>query len=196
MLLAALLRLWLRSLRIQGPASLPERGILALWHEDLPACMAAFARRRIAVLISLSRDGALAASLCQGLGYRVVRGSSTRGGLGGLKALARCLSGRALEDSSGAALAGMALDGPRGPRGVAKEGTLWLAHFTGTPIYPIRVRAHRFFRAASWDRTIIPLPFSRVEVALGEACFPASSEELSLAMAGAKISLPLAAAES
>src|SRR4051812_48569665 len=89
--LAKVLRLWLRSLRIHGPRSLPRHGVLALWHEDLPACMAAFADADIHVLVSKSRDGELAARLCTALGYRVHRGSSTRGSLPGLKALARAL---------------------------------------------------------------------------------------------------------
>lgn len=158
------LRLWLRSLRVRGPAEIPARAVLVLWHEDLPACMRAFADLGVHVLISRSRDGSLAAALCESLGYRVHRGSSSRGGLAGLKALARALGGEA--DAGNRVLAGMALDGPRGPRRVPKEGAAWLARQEDLPIYSIHVAARHALRLKTWDRTIIPLPFSRVDVSL------------------------------
>jgi lysophospholipid acyltransferase (LPLAT)-like uncharacterized protein len=173
------LRLWLRSLRIRGPGAVPERGILMLWHEDLPACMRAFARLGVHVLISRSRDGDLAAALCRSLDYNVHRGSSTRGSLAGMKALAR-----GLESDGGAfeGLAGMALDGPRGPRREPKGGTLWLARHSGLPVFPIRVHARNAIRLGTWDRAVLPLPFSRVDVSLGPPSFPESLADLAMIM--------------
>lgn len=177
-LLLSLLWLWMRSLRIRGPGALPESGIFALWHEDLPACMPAFAHRGVHVLISQSRDGGLAAALCRGLGYHVHRGSSTRGSLSGMKALARGLQSG--EDFAG--FAGMALDGPRGPRREPKGGALWLARHCGLPVFPIRVRARKALRLNTWDRAVLPLPFSRVDVSLGPPFFPESLADLATMM--------------
>lgn len=177
-LLLALGRLWMRTWRLQwsGGSALPERGILVLWHEHLPACIPAFARRRISVLVSRSADGGLAAEACRRLGYRVYRGSGTRGALSGLKALARGMG------EAGGGLAGMALDGPRGPRREPKPGSLWLAEAAGVPLFPIAVRAGFALRLKTWDRCLLPLPFARVTVQVGPACHPADPDALRRAM--------------
>jgi lysophospholipid acyltransferase (LPLAT)-like uncharacterized protein len=178
-LLLSLVRIWMGTWRLRwtpGPA-LPEQGVLVLWHEHLPACIPAFARRRIRVLVSRSGDGSLAAEACRRLGYRVHRGSDTAGALAGMKALAR-----GLRDGGG--LAGMALDGPRGPRRVAKPGTLWLAGAAGAAVLPIAVKASWALRLKTWDRCLLPLPFSRVEIRVGEPCRPADAKSLIAAMEG------------
>lgn len=176
-LLLSLGRLWMRSWRLRWPSGepLPEKGVLVLWHEHLPACIPAFARKRIGVLISRSADGSLAAEACGRLGYRVFRGSTSQGGLSGMKALAR-----GLHEHGG--LAGMALDGPRGPRRTPRAGSLWLAGHACIPVFPIAVRAAWALRLRTWDRCLLPLPFSKVEVKVGAACHPASLEEMRSAM--------------
>ncbi len=178
-LLLLLGRLWLRSLRLHwvDGDSLPPAGVIVLWHEHLPICMRAFAGRGIHVLISKSADGEWAARACAAMGYRVHRGSSSRGPLEGMRALARSLE-------QGPALIGMALDGPRGPRRLPKPGSLWLAGFADVPLIPVRVEAQRAFRLGSWDRTLIPLPFSRVLIRLGPPIRSGSPQELAEAMEG------------
>jgi lysophospholipid acyltransferase (LPLAT)-like uncharacterized protein len=184
-LLLGLARLWLGSLRLRWPegSALPENAVIVLWHEHLPVCMQAFAGRGIHVLISKSRDGEWAARACLALGYRVHRGSSSAGAdgkaFGGLRALARAGRG-------GKVRIGMALDGPRGPRRVPKPGSLWLARLLQAPIVPVAIEAKRAFRLGSWDRALIPLPFSRVEVRLGKAVQPRSLEEIEEAMGEAE----------
>ena len=179
-LLLALGCLWLRTLRVRwtggDPDALPARAVIVLWHEHLPVCIRAFSRRGIDVLISRSDDGEWAAEACRRFGYRVHRGSSSRGASGGMRALARGLE-------TGCGLAGMALDGPRGPRRSAKPGALWLASLAGAPILPVWVHAPCSFRLGTWDRSLIPLPFSRVEVSLGEPLTPRNAGELAAAMA-------------
>jgi lysophospholipid acyltransferase (LPLAT)-like uncharacterized protein len=127
------------------------------------------------VLISKSADGEWAARACIRFGYRVHRGSSSKGSLGSLKSLARALE-------TGPTLVGMALDGPRGPRRQAKPGSLWLARTAGVPVLPAFVVPSRAFRLGSWDRSLIPLPFTSVEVRLGEAFHPETLEEIEEAM--------------
>ncbi len=182
-LILSLARLWMRTWRLRGPGPsvLPERGVLALWHEHLPACIPAFARRRIGarrigVLVSRSADGGLAAEACRRLGYRVFRGSGTRGALSGLRALARGMG------EAGGGLAGMALDGPRGPRRLPKPGSLWLAETAGVPVFPVAVKADFALRLKTWDRCLLPLPFAKVVVRVGPACRPADPEALRRAM--------------
>lgn len=172
-LILSLARLWMSTWRLRWHSSPPASGpgILVLWHEHLPACIPAFARRGIGVLVSRSADGALAAEACRRLGYRVYRGSDSAGSLSGMKALAR-----GLRDGGG--LAGMALDGPRGPRRVPKPGTLWLSELAGAPLLPIAVKASRALRLKTWDHCLLPLPFATVEVRVGAPCRPADAEAL------------------
>ncbi len=172
-----------------------------LWHEHLPVCMRAFSGRGIHVLISKSRDGEWAAQACARMGYRVHRGSSSAAGdgkaFGGLRALARAAGAGGAADTAGRAgvagddgamagkrfaLIGMALDGPRGPRRVPKPGSLWLAQRYSLPVIPVAVEARRAFRLGTWDRTLIPWPFSRVEIHLGETLHPRSREDIEEAM--------------
>jgi lysophospholipid acyltransferase (LPLAT)-like uncharacterized protein len=176
-LLLGLGRLWLRSVRVRWEpgAGLPPRAIIVLWHEHLPICMRAFSHRGIDVLISRSADGDWAAEACERFGYRVHRGSSSRGSMGGMRALARSL-GR------GTGSAGMALDGPRGPRRAAKTGSLWLSARTETPIVPVWVEAPRSFRLKSWDRCVVPWPFTEALLRVGAPFHPRSVEELEAAM--------------
>jgi lysophospholipid acyltransferase (LPLAT)-like uncharacterized protein len=117
-------------------------------------------RLPLVVLASRSRDGELQARVCRRFGLRVVRGSSSRGGLAGLLALSRA-------SRAGHAL-GVAVDGPRGPAGQAKPGALALARSTGATLVPISAGyRHRLELARAWDRFQIPPPFGRVEVVLG-----------------------------
>jgi lysophospholipid acyltransferase (LPLAT)-like uncharacterized protein len=164
LLVLRLALLWMRTWRIRWPQgrALPRRGVLALWHEHLPACIPAFAGLGVAVLVSRSADGSLAADACARLGYRVFRGSTSSGGLAGMKALARALGA-----PGDGGLAGMALDGPRGPRRMPKDGSPWLSVFSDAPLHPIAVKASRSMRLGTWDRCLLPLPFARIEVRVG-----------------------------
>src|SRR3982750_3446386 len=121
---------WIRSLRprfVDSPA-LPDSGILVLWHEHMLLCLPAFRRMNMRVLISHSEDGELGARAAERLGYRAVRGSSSRGGVTALKTLAR-----ALRETGG--WVAVVADGPRGPRRASKPGAAWLAETTGLPLY-------------------------------------------------------------
>lgn len=155
-LLSRVLCFWIQSLRID--LVLPpdfKPGVLALWHQDLIACAAAFKNKGVHVLVSQSQDGELFSRSISLLGYQVVRGSDTRGALN-----VRHLK-RALEKGY---YVGMAVDGPKGPPLKVKRGTLWLIEKSGAPAYHLRVQYSRFFRLKSWDQMIIPFPFSKIKV--------------------------------
>jgi lysophospholipid acyltransferase (LPLAT)-like uncharacterized protein len=136
--------------------------VFALWHNRLlflAGCFPRDLRRRSAVLISASRDGEYASSFIRHFDMGVVRGSSSRRAVGALRELMRTLS-------EGTAVV-LTLDGPRGPRYDIHHGALALAFRCGVPIVPISLNAPRRKELRSWDRTQIPLPFSRVELCVG-----------------------------
>lgn len=138
-----------------------ERGgapILAFWHEQIFLTTYFFRRRRIVVMTSRSFDGEYIARFIQRFGYGAARGSSTRGGAGALVEMARLVR-RGFP-------AGFTIDGPRGPRRVAKMGAVLLAKKTGRPVLPFAVCAEKFWTVRSWDRLHIPRPFTRVAVRL------------------------------
>ncbi|HEX8151127.1 MAG TPA: lysophospholipid acyltransferase family protein [Pyrinomonadaceae bacterium] len=130
--------------------------IYTFWHDRIFAGTYFFRGRRIVIMTSQSFDGEYIARFIQRLGYGAVRGSSTRGGVGALVELARLVRK--------GCPAGFSIDGPRGPRHVAKMGALLLAKKTGQPVLPFGVNAERFWSLRSWDRMQIPRPFSRVRV--------------------------------
>lgn len=138
-----------------------ERFILAFWHRHLLLMPYAYRGAGISVLVSQSRDGELIARTVARLGIHSSRGSSSRGGAGGMRALLR----RARE---GYDLA-FTPDGPRGPVGVVQPGVILAAAATGWPVYPVAVAASRARRLRSWDRFLVPLPFSTVHFVYGAA---------------------------
>jgi len=139
----------------------PGAGLLAFWHGDQVALAAAPASDPLTVLVSRSRDGDLAARLVQTLGFDAIRGSTSRGAVSGALALARRLL-------QGARVA-VAVDGPRGPRHRAADGLLRLARSAGAPVIPVVASTRRGFSLRSWDRLVIPAPFTKIYVFFGAA---------------------------
>lgn len=135
--------------------------ILAFWHGRLVMMPFAYRGPGACIMNSGHRDGELISRAIRRLGIEVVRGSSTRGWVGGLKGLlAAHRRGRDLV---------VVPDGPRGPRCRAKSGVIQLARATGAPIFPVShaaSRAHTLRR--SWDWLALPLPFCRVVYVIGE----------------------------
>lgn len=134
--------------------------LYAFWHEGLLVATYAFRRQGIRVLVSQHRDGELIARTIECMGYGTIRGSSTRGGT---RALFRMAAAGAAGDDLG-----VTVDGPRGPRLQVKPGTLFIAGRTGLPIVPFAVASHNPCVLSSWDRFMIPRPFSRAVIAFGE----------------------------
>ena len=115
------------------------------------------------LMCSKSRDGELMSQVESRLGYKVVRGSS---GDGGARALVGMIQAVKQDPSWGSCLA---VDGSRGPRGVAQAGIVTLAQKTGGLLLPVAASSKRaFVYKWSWDRTVFPLPFAKVWVVYGE----------------------------
>ena len=136
--------------------------VYAAWHGRMLLFPYFYGRLRpVHVLASRSRDGELVSRFARGFGFRVVRGSSSRGGSTALRELARLLRDERAE-------VGVVPDGPRGPRWVAQPGAVLLAKLGQAPIVPLGLGASRATILGSWDACLIPHPFARVAVAFGE----------------------------
>lgn len=135
--------------------------VYAHWHGDELLLVGAFSGQNMAVMSSWSRDGTLMSMVLRWLGYRVSRGSSSKGGCAGLKGLVD-----AVKDGSDASLA---VDGPRGPYHTVKPGVLKLAQLTGSPIVPGACAARRrYLFKKAWNKCYLPLPFSRCAIVYGK----------------------------
>jgi lysophospholipid acyltransferase (LPLAT)-like uncharacterized protein len=144
--------------RVAGTPPL-EGSLVAFWHGDQLALTGARLSPLPTVLVSLSRDGQLAAEAAGRLGYTVVRGSSSRGAVRGALALARrLLAGRSVA---------LAVDGPRGPRHRTGGAPVRLARMTDAPLIPAAAVARRGAVLSSWDRLQIPSPFTTVCIVFG-----------------------------
>ena len=134
----------------------PSASVYAFWHRSLLACAWRFRDRGIAILISESFDGELISRTVARLGFRPIRGSSSRGGAPGLRNMER-----AYREGLHCAFTA---DGPRGPAMVAKPGAAQLATQVGATVGTFYVLPERAWQLRSWDRFLIPKPFSRVLV--------------------------------
>jgi lysophospholipid acyltransferase (LPLAT)-like uncharacterized protein len=144
--------------------------IYTFWHDQIFLGSYFFRSRRIVVMTSRSFDGEYIARFIQRLGYGASRGSSTRGAVGALIEMTRLMRA--------GSPAGFTMDGPKGPRHVAKQGAVLLAKKTGSPILPFAVLPESYWEAKrSWDRMQIPLPFSRALVKIGPPIYVAANAD-------------------
>jgi hypothetical protein len=171
---------------LRGREARGERLILAFWHRHLLLMPYAYRGRRISVLVSRSRDGERIARTVARLGIDSSRGSTTRGGVAGMRELLR-------KAGEGYDLA-FTPDGPKGPASEVQPGVILAAAATGFPIVPVAVAASRARRLHSWDRFLVPLPFSTVHFVYGEPLTVARRGDL--AEAAAELKRRLDAAES
>ena len=139
-----------------------EKLIAALWHQRIIAVIGyakRFGHYRPSVMISKSRDGDLIADIFSRMNFRPVRGSSS---LNGKQALAAMV-----DDLRDHPFAVHVLDGPKGPRGVVKSGLIVLAKQSGAPIIPVYISTSRAWVLHSWDRCLVPKPFSKIVIRWG-----------------------------
>jgi lysophospholipid acyltransferase (LPLAT)-like uncharacterized protein len=129
-------------------------GIFAFWHRCVIPATYRWRNQPFAVLTSRSFDGEYIARIITRFGLEAVRGSSSRGGAEGLRDLQR-----AIEQGRSAVFT---IDGPRGPRYIAKRGATALGRITGVRIVPFYIAVENHWTLHSWDRMIVPRPFSRV----------------------------------
>jgi lysophospholipid acyltransferase (LPLAT)-like uncharacterized protein len=156
------------------PAALWDQGtpfILAFWHGRL-LMMPKSWRRSVGInmLISGHRDGQLIARTVGHFGIRTIEGSTTRGGAAALRAMMKALK-------AGECI-GITPDGPRGPRMRASDGIVAVARMSGCPVIPATYASVGAKRLGSWDRFLIPLPFSRGVIVWGDPIYvPRDADE-------------------
>jgi lysophospholipid acyltransferase (LPLAT)-like uncharacterized protein len=163
-----LLQVWARTLRYEvddraAVIGTRENYIAALWHNRL--LLISYVLKRFAPhrpgagLISASRDGELVADLTKRFGFQVVRGSTSRLGASAMLELTNVLaSGRDIL---------LTPDGPRGPAYELGQGIIFLAQKTGAAVVPVNMEYSGCWRVGSWDKFILPRPFSKVRVIFG-----------------------------
>jgi hypothetical protein len=158
-----LLMLSCRVVRLEGLERAQEavsrtRGgaVYATWHQRMSYHFHHFGSRHVTMMISRSRDGEYAARVARWLGFREVRGSSTRGGSQALKEI--------IERMGKGEIGGMLADGPQGPPRKAKVGSVIMARDAGVPLVPVLWGADRCWVFNSWDRYLVPKPFARVAI--------------------------------
>jgi lysophospholipid acyltransferase (LPLAT)-like uncharacterized protein len=137
----------------------PGREIYCFWHQCVLACAFYFRSTHATILISQSFDGELITRTLELFGFRAVRGSSSRGGREGLLALRRVL------DANAPAI--FTADGPRGPIYKSKMGPVKLAQLTQAPIGCFHLLPEKTWAMRSWDRFLVPKPFTRIVVSWG-----------------------------
>ncbi len=141
----------------------------AIWHQRMVAGIFRFPYRGFVTMASRSRDGDVIAGFLFWWGFRVARGSSSRGG-------GEALTGMIDVLRAGAPGAALTPDGPRGPARRSKTGIVRLAEAVDAPILPVGASSTRPKFLRSWDRYLVPMPFSRCAVVFGEGLRRADGE--------------------
>jgi len=143
--------------------------IYVFWHERIMMTTYWWRNRKIVVLTSQSRDGEYIARFIQRFGYGAVRGSSTRGAVGAVLQMARLMR-------AGCTVC-FVLDGPRGPRRVAKPGPALLAKRSGHPILPVTMALKKHWTLPTWDHFQVPKPFTRAKVFVAAPIYVAADAD-------------------
>jgi lysophospholipid acyltransferase (LPLAT)-like uncharacterized protein len=166
--LAATIRFELDERAGQFGGALKGKVIFSIWHNRLALSLMIYRRyvvrfapeRRMAAMVSASRDGGLLARILEHFSVEPVRGSSSRRGPQALREMISWAE-------SGYDLA-ITPDGPRGPCYQVQDGVISTAQLTGLPILPVSYHLNWKFRPKSWDRFQVPMPFARCRIRTGE----------------------------
>ena len=148
---------------LHGLSDKGQNAIYVFWHDQMLLMGSFYQGRSGKVLISNSEDGEIIARIMAQLGFGAVRGSSSRGGRAALKKM--------IEISRENFDIIITPDGPRGPRHKIKIGTAQLARLTRIPVVCASMAYSHGFRFASWDRFLLPFPFSKAVLSIHEPLF-------------------------
>ena len=137
--------------------------LLCAWHQQFFSAIRHFQSYRSynpSIMISRSNDGAIIAGVAERSGWNTVRGSSSKNGKAALR--------NVIANLQESRLAAHVVDGPRGPAGKVKAGVIRMAHRTDSVIVPVYASAEKGWFFNSWDRFMLPKPFSKVHIRFGE----------------------------
>ncbi len=170
-LFVLLIKLWFRTCRVEtgGQEFLTKiaqngNGIAVFWHYSFVYSLYALRTYSAAVMVSTSSDGEYVARAARLLGHLPIRGSSNRKGMQALRKMIQ-----AVRDGYNC---GMVADGSQGPPRKLQPGCILIASKSGRPILPVVWAARRYVAFQSWDRTVVPLPFTRIVLLYGAPMVP------------------------
>ncbi len=165
--LSRLIRLYAKTIRWEnrGIVEANPNTIFAILHGQALIMAMYGLEKGIYTMTSRSNDGRMAGKVLEKLGYRVFYGSSElgRSSRGGREGAIKLI--RALKEGGSVALT---VDGPVGPMFSVQKGVLYLAHKSGTQVMPVVATAGRAIFFKSWDRFMVPMPFTKVRLITGE----------------------------
>jgi lysophospholipid acyltransferase (LPLAT)-like uncharacterized protein len=130
--------------------------MVALWHNSLLPLLFHWRHKGAVIIVSQSKDGELITKVLHRLGFFTVRGSSSRGG-------ARAMLGMSKYMGKGY-VGAITVDGPKGPRHEVKSGIIHIVKMAKCPLIIATINCKRKKVFASWDKFILPMPFSRIDV--------------------------------
>ena len=148
---------WMDYLENGGPV------LFCAWHQQFFSAIRHFPNYKVfnpSIMISQSSDGEIVAGMAKHAGWNPVRGSSSRGGREALKKM--------IVNLKESKLAAHIVDGPKGPSGKVKAGVIRLAHATDAVIVPVYAFAENGWYFNSWDKFLLPKPFSKVLIRFGK----------------------------
>lgn len=151
-------------MKIINEDSLAGESIYIFWHSKMLAGWWIIRKLKPVALVSLSKDGELLSNVLKKWKYKIIRGSSSRGGKS------------ALEEITGLAklrnTIAITPDGPRGPEKVLKNGALIISFESGMPVVPLKIEySRKLILKKSWDKFEIPIPFSKCTITAGKRYF-------------------------
>jgi lysophospholipid acyltransferase (LPLAT)-like uncharacterized protein len=176
--LALLMRVWFFTCRVRfhnpenflDPKRTEQPVVASFWHYSIVYFLYSQRGQAVTAMVSSSRDGEYIARLAEQFGFDTARGSRNNKGVEALKSMLRAVRG----GNSAAIVA----DGSQGPPRIAQPGAILLASRTAAPVMPMLWSASRYFTVRSWDKTVIPKPFARIDFYYGEPIFvPAGLKE-------------------
>jgi len=163
-----LLRIWFSTLRVtehdrhfrEQVREHEQAVICTFWHNAIAYIFYHIRNSPGVALVSSSRDGEYIARIAEKFGFQTIRGSRNRRGVAALKSLIKAIrQGKNV---------GLVADGSQGPPLVVQAGSILLAAKSGTPIIPVVWSVSSYWTIRSWDRTVLPKPFSKLEFIYGE----------------------------
>jgi hypothetical protein len=143
--------------------------IYLFWHRNIIPLMYLYRNQQVIIIISQSRDGEIIAGPVELMGYKTVRGSSTRGGTEALYQLVK---------SAGNQSIAVTPDGPVGPREVMKKSVLFIAYHTKLPLIPMAVDIDREWLFPTWDLFRVPKPKGVVNISYGNPYYVKDKDNL------------------
>jgi len=137
-----------------------DKGIVLFWHGLMLPGWYIFRKSSAYAVVSLSKDGQILSDLLSSWNFKLIRGSSSKGGRQVLEEITNICSEKIIL---------MTPDGPRGPKNEMKPGAVIASVRTGSPIYLCKINiGMKYIFKKSWDNFILPLPFSRISIDFSE----------------------------